>query len=394
MIRTRSGLEIFCDRFPKELHGVRLGVLCHAPSIDSSYRHIITCLKEIPECTLGAIFGPQHGLFGQTQDNMVEWEGNIHPQLKTPVYSLYGAVRKPTPAMLDSIDALVIDLQDVGARPYTYIWTVKLCLEACGERNIPVWVLDRPNPIGALDFDGPLLSPDYFSFVGGAEIPLCHRMTIGEIALLLKQTYSPATELHVVWMENWWRSSLWFQTGLPWVLPSPNMPTLDTAIVYPGMVLLEATNLSEGRGTTRPFELIGAPYLRIDRLLASLSNKKVPGTVFREHNFIPTFQKWKGDYCPGIQVHVTNVKELNPVFLTATLLASVIETAGEQFAFKDPPYEYETEKMPFDILSGGDKLRKLLSVGAMEPKIREEWKDEYKNFFVLFNDITHYPELL
>ncbi|MBN2188499.1 MAG: DUF1343 domain-containing protein, partial [Chitinispirillaceae bacterium] len=247
---VKSGLECFLENYPEELDSKRIGVVCHAASITSAYTHIIDALAKHPACRLGAVFGPQHGLYGQTQDNMIEWEGNGQAIHNVPVYSLYGKVRKPAPDMLAPLDALVFDLQDVGARPYTYLWTLKLCMEACGEKKLPLYVLDRPNPVACMDFDGPVLRPDCFSFVGGAEIPLCHRLTVGEIAELLRSAYYPSADVHVVWMKGWRRSSLWADTGLPWVLPSPNMPTPDTATVYPGMVLLEATNLSEGRGTT------------------------------------------------------------------------------------------------------------------------------------------------
>ena len=256
-----TGLEIILENLPSGLKGKRIGILCNASSVATDFEHITDIFYKRNDCRLSAIFGPQHGLYGQTQDNMIELESQKHPLYKVPLHSLYGEYRKPTPGMLKDIDVLVIDLQDVGARLYTYIWTVKLCLEACSESGIPVWILDRPNPIGRLPFDGPVLKEEYFTFVGGASIPLCHRMTIGEMAIWIKEKYHPACNLNIVWMKNWRRSSLFSETGLPWVLPSPNMPTLQTAIVYPGTVLIEALNLSEGRGTTIPFELFGAPFI-------------------------------------------------------------------------------------------------------------------------------------
>jgi uncharacterized protein YbbC (DUF1343 family) len=392
---TFTGLEQIVRNFPKELREKRIGLLCHAASIISDYTHAIDCLQSLP-CHLTALFGPQHGLFGQTQDNMVEWEGFLHPRLKIPVYSLYGEHRKPAQSMLSNIDIMLVDLQDVGARPYTYIWTIKLCMEACLEKGIPLWVLDRPNPIGKVPFDGPILSEDYYSFVGGAPIPLSHRMTIGEIATLLKKLYFQSLDLQVVWMEDWKRFSMFFETHLPWVLPSPNMPTLDTAIVYPGMVLLEATNLSEGRGTTRPFELIGAPFLKAHEVLEVLRSYALPGCLFREHGFIPTFQKWQGKYCQGIQVHVTNPGVYLPVFTTIAIISAIIETSGGLFQFKNPPYEYENGKMPFDILAGNAALRKFLEgKGAHKSdlvSLQNEWISSLDAFMPLFNEIAHYPE--
>jgi uncharacterized protein YbbC (DUF1343 family) len=266
-------------------------------------------------------------------------------------------------------------------------------MEACMERQLPLYVLDRPNPIGCIGFDGPILHSDYFTFVGGAEIPLCHRMTIGEIALLLQKTYFSSAEVSVIWMEGWWRNSLWNETGLPWVLPSPNMPTLDTAIVYPGMVLLEATNLSEGRGTTRPFELFGAPYC--NRLfLEQCRNAPLEGCYFREHGFIPTFQKWAGTFCYGVQLHVTNPRIFKPVVATAALLKAAMEVGGDAFSFKAPPYEYETEKLPFDILTGSDLFRHQLETKAPIQEMYGEWESAYGSFLENFSSVAYYPEVL
>jgi uncharacterized protein YbbC (DUF1343 family) len=389
---VKSGLDWFLGNIPAELKGKKIGVVCHAASITSTYMHIVDALVEQATCKIGAIFGPQHGLYGQTQDNMIEWEGAGALHHKVPVYSLYGKVRKPTPDMLAGLDALVFDLQDVGARPYTYLWTLKLCMEACGEQGLPLWVLDRPNPIGCLAFDGPMLRPDYFSFVGGAEIPLCYRLTIGEIALMLHRTYYQAADVHVVWMEGWWRNSLYSETGLPWVLPSPNMPTPDTAIVYPGMVLLEATNLSEGRGTTRPFELFGAPYLAIREFRRRLDGERLPGCVFREHEFIPTFQKWAGKSCNGMQIHVTDARAFRPVETAYAILSAARATAPNDFSFRTDPYEYEREKMAIDILSGSGSFRKAVLASVPLAEMRHQWREETKPFIDLFRQVAHYPE--
>lgn len=386
-----TGLEQIVKNFPQRLKNKRVGLLCHASSVVSNYTHAIDCFSSMP-CTLSALFGPQHGMFGQTQDNMIEWEGFLHPTLKIPVYSLYGKQRKPDSGMLSNLDALVIDLQDVGARPYTYVWTMKLCMEACMEHGLPLWVLDRPNPIGAVPVDGPMLLEKYFSFVGGAPIPLCHRMTLGEIAALLKGLYFPSLELEIMWMEGWKRDSVFNETGLPWVLPSPNMPTADTADIYPGMVLLEATDLSEGRGTSRPFEIIGAPYVKIGKVIKILNDVRLPGCVFREHGFIPMFQKWQGRFCNGLQVHVTDPRVYHPVHVTIAILSAIMETSGDDFHFKQPPYEYEQIKMPFDILAGSDALR--ISLENREPphSIRDAWEKSSTAFEQKFRQIAHYPE--
>jgi uncharacterized protein YbbC (DUF1343 family) len=388
---TKTGLEIISKSFPKNLKGKRIGLLCHAASITSNYTHAVDVFLKSP-CKLCAIFGPQHGMYGQTQDNMIEWEGFIHPVLKIPVYSLYGKTRKPTKESLLGLDAFIIDLQDVGARPYTYIWTAKLCLEACAEHKIPVWVLDRPNPISAIKWDGPILKEEYFSFVGGACIPMTHRLTLGEICKLLKLLYFPNVELNIVWMKDWWRNSLWTDTKLPWVMPSPNMPCFETSIVYPGMVLLEATNMSEGRGTTRPFEIIGAPYFNADRLIKELKQEDIKGCIFRRHDFIPTFQKWHNVYCNGIQIHITNCFKYEPVLTTAVILQKILKISDRRFLFKEPPYEYEKEKKPFDILSGDTSLRQALLKGKNLKREKEKWIESYKEFKKIFIEIINYKE--
>jgi len=390
---VRTGLDNISENLPEGLRGRRIGVLCHAPSITSDFIHITDFFHVRNDCRLSAVFGPQHGLYGQTQDNMIEWRSQMHPVFNVPLYSLYGEHRKPTREMLSEIDVLVADLQDVGARLYTYVWTLKLCMEACSESGIPVWVLDRPNPVGRLPFDGPILKEDYFTFVGGASIPLCHRMTIGEMALLIKEKYLPACDLNIVWMKNWRRSTLYDETGLPWILPSPNMPTLQTAIVYPGTVLIEALNLSEGRGTTIPFELFGAPFINAVRLKANLDCRNIPGCAFRIHSFIPTFNKFAGILCEGIQIHVTNPEIYQPVATALEIFDAIIETTGPgDLTFNPPPYEYEYELMPFDILSGDSLMRTSLLNRISVQVEKERWRNEIEDFRVEFRQLAYYPE--
>ena len=390
---VQTGLDQICAQFPEALRGRKIGILCHSPSINSEFHHIIDIFHSEKESTVVAIFGPQHGLFGETQDNMIEWKSSTHPVYGIPVYSLYGEHRKPTKEMLQGIDTLVIDLQDVGARLYTYIWTVKLCMEACAETGISVWVLDRPNPIGGLPYDGPVLKKEYFTFVGGASLPMCHRMTIGEMAVWIREKYFRNCDLTVVWMKDWRRKSLFNETGLPWVLPSPNMPTIQTAIVYPGTVLIEALNLSEGRGTTIPFELFGAPFINSENLKKNLDAREIPGCVFRIHGFIPTFNKFSGRYCNGLQIHVTNPEIYYPVATALEIFDAIIETSPpDSLEFKLPPYEYENKLMPFDILSGDSTLR--TSLINRQPVIYEKqrWQYEIEEFIKEFRQISVYPE--
>lgn len=386
-----TGLDKIDRKFPSELRGKRIGVLSHAPSITADFKHISDLLYNNSDCKLAALYGPQHGIFGETQDNMVEWNSYTHPIYRLPVFSLYGENRKPTPEMLSFIDVLIVDLQDVGARLYTYIWTVKLCMEACAELGIPIWILDRPNPIAGLDFDGPVLKEEFFTFVGGAAIPLCHRMTIGEMALWIKEKHVPSANLHVVPMDNWSRDMFYDETALPWVIPSPNMPTLQTAIVYPGMVLVEALNISEGRGTTTPFELFGAPSLKARKVIEILNERKLSGCVFREHNFIPTFHKYSGMACCGIQIHVTNRLQYSPVCTALNIFDAIIKSSADSvLQFREPPYEYEEELMPFDILSGDSEMRKvLLEQGDIDREI-VRWRDEISDFKKEFDKMKIY----
>jgi uncharacterized protein YbbC (DUF1343 family) len=388
-----TGLESILNNFPKELKGKSIGILCHAPSITRDFEHISEIFYKRKDCKLSALFGPQHGIHGQTQDNMIEWQSQNHPLFHIPLYSLYGTHRKPDPEMLEAIEALIIDLQDVGARLYTYIWTVKLCMEACTEAGIPVWLLDRPNPISRLSFDGPVLKKEYFTFVGGASIPLCHRMTIGEMALWIKTHYYPDCDLNVVWLKNWRRSSLFSDTQLPWVLPSPNIPTLQSALVYPGTVLIEALNLSEGRGTTIPFELFGAPFIDSEKLMKNLKVRNIEGCTFRAHDFIPTFHKFSGELCYGLQIHITDVDIFKPVATALEIFDAIIKTTEPgSLEFKMPPYEYEYKLMPFDILSGDSGMRESLLAGKNLIEEKERWANDIDEFRKEFARLAVYPE--
>jgi uncharacterized protein YbbC (DUF1343 family) len=392
-MKVYTGLDSLTRSMPAGLQGKSIGLLCHSSSIRSDFRHITEVFRSDSRCTLTAVFGPQHGLHGQTQDNMIEWEGTTDPILGVPVYSLYGKNRKPTPKMLNGLEAFVIDLQDVGARLYTYIWTVKLCMEACAESGIPVYILDRPNPVGKIQADGPVLREEYFTFVGGACIPLCHRMTMGEMALWIREKYIPSCALHVIRMEGWRRNTLYRETGLPWVLPSPNMPTPETAVVYPGTVLAEALNISEGRGTVIPFELIGAPFINGEALLKEMRTRSLAGCSFRLHDFIPTFNKYTGEYCQGMQIHVTDASAFRPVATALHLFDAIMRTSREgSLKFNPPPYEYEYRLMPFDILSGDSTMREVLQKGLSLKEEVERWDNSIEEFRKEFRGIELYPE--
>lgn len=341
--------------WPRELRGARLGAVLHPASVSATLVHTSDVLERHSGSLfeLSALFGPQHGYLGQTQDNMIEWQGYSHPRLGIPVYSLYGENREPTADMLCGLDALLIDLQDVGARYYTFIWTMYLCMRACELAGVALIVHDRPNPIGGHHTEGPTLRPEYRSFVGLHPIPVRHGRTIGELARQFQQEAFPRCALHILPMSGW-RRTMWFdETGLPWVMPSPNMPTLDTATVYPGMCLLEATNISEGRGTTRPFELFGAPWISDARKLARELNELIlPGAFFRETYFQPTFNKYAGELCAGAQLHVMDRSVFQPWRSGVEILRHLRAAYPNSFQWKQPPYEYEWEKLPIEILTG------------------------------------------
>ncbi|HSQ41839.1 MAG TPA: DUF1343 domain-containing protein [Fibrobacteraceae bacterium] len=345
--------------WPPHLRGARIGAVLHPASVGKNLHHSLDFLQESSSSLfrLSALFGPQHGIKGHTQDNMIEWEGYRDPQLGIPVYSLYGEHREPTPAMLEGLDALLVDLQDVGARYYTFIWTLYLCMRACEKQGIGVVVVDRPNPIGDR-VEGPVLELDHTSFVGLHSIPVRHGKTIGQLARQFQAECFPRVHLDVLEMQGWTPDLYFDQTGLPWVMPSPNMPTLETAIVYPGMCLFEATNVSEGRGTTRPFEFFGAPFIDADELCAEMNGMKLPGAFFRPHWFQPTFHKWVGQLCGGAQIHVTDRNIYLPFETAVCLLRFLFHRYPGEFQWKAPPYEYEYQKLPIDILLGNSWYRK------------------------------------
>jgi uncharacterized protein YbbC (DUF1343 family) len=377
---VRTGLDRFQKAFPVALEGARAGLLVHPASVNGALEHSSAVLHRSKKIRLAALFGPQHGLFGQTQDNMVEWEGFTDPATGLPAHSLYGEVRMPKQEWLRDLDLLIVDLQDVGSRYYTFIWTMALCMEACAEAGMKILVLDRPNPIGGRIIEGYVLDLAYTSFVGLYPLPVRHGMTPGELAMYLRAFFIPTADVDVIRMKGWKRSS-WFEaTGLPWVMPSPNMPSPDTAMVYPGMCLLEATNLSEGRGTTRPFEIFGAPFMDAGKLVKRLVEFRLPGVIFRPLTFQPTFQKWAGLLCQGAQIHVMDRKIFKPFLTGVTVLKAVFELYPGHFQWKQPPYEYEYEKMPIDILAGNSLLRLRLEEGVSLGHMEEEWLAQLPSF--------------
>ena len=369
----RLGSEVLLSS--NRLRGLRVGVVANPASIDGAYRHIVDRVAAADGVSLGAIFGPQHGFHSNLQDNMIETPHDADGRRRVPIYSLYSETREPTGQMLAGLDALVIDLQDIGARIYTFIYTMANCLRAAARHKVTVIVCDRPNPIGGLDVEGPTLEPGYESFVGQFTIPMRHGMTMGELARLFNEHFAIGAALEVVEMEGWDRSRFWDQADVPWVMPSPNIPTLDTAVVYPGTVLFEGTLLSEGRGTTRPFELVGAPWIDAEAFAARMNGLGLDGVHFRPASFEPTFQKHSRTTCGGCQIHVTDRVAFKPVAVGAALLREFHGTEPRLFAWRQPPYEYEHDKMPIDILSGSPALRSQIEAQAPLDEIVGSWRE-------------------
>ena len=374
------------------LAGSRVGLVANPASVDHAFRHVADRIAEQPGVTLAALFGPQHGFHADVQDNMVETGHARHPRLGIPVHSLYSDTREPTAEMLAGLDVLVIDLQDVGTRVYTYAYTMANCLRAARRVGLRVVVCDRPNPIGGEAVEGPVLDPAYASFVGQFAIPLRHGLTIGELARLFNDHFGIGADLEVVPLDGWTRATHHDEAEAPWVIPSPNLPTLDSALVYPGMVLLEGTTLSEGRGTTRPFEIAGAPGIDPDRLAADLNGLDLPGVHFRPATFEPTFQKHAGRTCGGCQIHVTERRSFRPVLSAVAFVAACRRAAPERFAWREPPYEYEQERMPIDILAGSDALRRDLDDDRPAVDIAAGWEADVSRFVATRRPFLLYPE--
>ena len=377
---VRVGLERLLSDDRRLLAGKRVALVSNPASIDSRFRHAADALFEHPDIEVAALFGPQHGFRSDVQDNMIETPHGQDPRRRVPIYSLYSETREPTDEMLNGVDVLLVDLQDVGTRVYTYIYTMANCMRAAARRGIRVIVCDRPNPVGGVAVEGATLDPAYASFVGQYPIPLRHGLTIGEIARLFNREFGLGAALEIVPLEGWRRDMYFDETGLPWVMPSPNLPTLDSAIVYPGAVLFEGTMVSEGRGTTRPFELLGAPWIDGDRLAAAMNARGLPGVHFRAVFFEPTFQKHAKTACGGCQLHVTDRSAFEPVRTAVELIAEFRREAPASFAWRQPPYEYEHDKQPIDILYGSDRLRTAVDRGDDVGPLVASWEADEEAF--------------
>ena len=372
-MRVESGLEVLLDRHLPWLRGRRLGLLAHQASVTRDLAHVAQLLNDLRGVRLARLFAPEHGLWGAAQDHAPV--ASTRDQVTgLEVWSLYGERRAPTPETLAGLDALVVDLQDIGARYYTFVWTLALAMRECARAGVRVIVLDRPNPLGGDRVEGNLPDPGFASFVGLYPLPARHGFTIGELARRFVLEEGIRCDLTVARMRGWRRAMLWEDTGLPWVPPSPNMPTPDTARVYPGGCLIEGTNLSEGRGTTRPFEWVGAPYLDGHRYAEALDAMSLPGVRFRPARFVPTFHKWAGEVCGGVQIHVTDRRRFRPFRTGVAAISVARRLAPAEFRWKEPPYEFEHQRLPIDILFGTDRIRTQIEGGTDLPVIEATWR--------------------
>lgn len=375
-----TGIEVLLQAPPKMLLGKRIGLVTNPTGVDRRYQSTIDLLAARKEFRLVALFGPEHGVRGDAQAGAAV-TGSIDAATGLPVYSLYGEQRAPTPEMLAGIDALLFDIQDVGARFYTYPYTLANVLRAAKQQGIPVWVLDRPNPLGGEQVEGPVLETDFASFVGQFPIPVRHGMTLGELATLFNTAFGINAELHVVKMRGWRRRDIEPGRTLPWVMPSPNMPTPDTALVYPGMALLEGTNASEGRGTTRPFEMIGAPYVEPRALAEHLNALRLPGVHFRPTWFTPSFSKHAGVACGGVQLHVLNRETFQP-FRTGLAVVKALHDLYPQ-AFRFAPAASSSAPPFFDKLAGNRWIREGIVRGESLDALEARWQPDLEAFFRL-----------
>jgi uncharacterized protein YbbC (DUF1343 family) len=377
---VRIGIEVLLGERLDLVQGAKVGAVVHPASLLPNFQHSADVLVHQKSFRLVSLFGPQHGARGEKQDNMIESGFYRDPETRLPVHSLYSETRKPTREMIEDVDVLLYDLQDVGTRVYTFIYTMAYCMQACAEYGKRMLVLDRPNPINGVQVEGNRLNTEYRSFVGLYPVPMRHGMTVGELALLFNSEFCIGCDLTIVPMKGWHRFHWFDQTGLPWIQPSPNLPTLDSATVYPGMVLVEGTQLSEGRGTTRPFEFIGAPFIKPREFADYLKDLELPGVYFRPAYFEPTFQKWAGQMCGGVQIHVKDREAFEPYLTGIAVISAARALYQDSFKWREPPYEYEYEKMPIEILCGGRDIPRMIEQALPPGQIRSSWQADVVQF--------------
>ncbi len=384
MMKDTQPITLGVERLLSEkidvLRGARIGLVCNQASVDHGFRHVADIFHQHPDVNLTALFGPQHGIRGDVQDNMIETGHAIDRKTGVPIYSLYSETREPTAEMLRDVETIVFDLQDVGTRIYTFVYTLANCMRAAKKLGKKVIACDRPNPIGGSKVAGVVLDPAFASFVGQFPIATRHGMTVCELARMFNEHFGIDCDLECVTMSGWSRQLWYDETNGPWVLPSPNMPTVDTATVFPGAVHLEGTQLSEGRGTTRPFEFAGAPYIDGEDFACALAAFALPGVYFRPCVFVPTFQKHANLACGGIQIHVTDREAFEPTITGIAIVKTAFDMYGEHFRWKVPPYEYEYDRNPFDLIAGTSKVREAFERGDSLDAIQASWAEPLKEF--------------
>ncbi len=380
-MNVRAGLEVLLDD-PRPIAGKKIGLVTNQSAVTSDLRHAVRLLHAGRGWKLTALFGPEHGIWGEAQD-MEGVEQSTDPMTGLTVYSLYGRSEKdlaPRRELLKNLDALVIDLQDIGSRYYTFIYTMALCMREAAPLGLPVIVLDRPNPIDGVHLEGNIREEKYSSFVGMFPLPTRHGMTPGELARYFNNVFKLNCNLTVIPMRGWRRGMWWGDTGLPWVIPSPNMPTVFTATVYPGMCLVEGTNLSEGRGTTHPFEFLGAPWLEPFKLAERLNAVGLPGVRFRPHYFLPKFQKHSGKVCGGVELHVTNRWAFEPYRTGLWCVKVARDMNSEKFDWRRETYEFVSDRLAIDLLAGSDRYRTLAESGGNVDDWVAEWEEPLRDF--------------
>ncbi|MDC3414043.1 DUF1343 domain-containing protein [Aquibacillus sp. 3ASR75-11] len=388
--KFKLGVEVLLEDQIDLIKGKNVGLITNPTGVDQDLNSIVDLLANNSDVNLVSLYGPEHGVRGSAQAGD-DIDFYTDEETGLPVYSLYGDTRKPTPEMLEGVDVLLFDIQDVGTRFYTYIYTMAYAMEAAAENDIKFVVLDRPNPIGGDKVAGPVLDPDYSSFVGMYPIPLQHGMTVGEIAKLFNTEYAIGADLSVVKMDGWDRSMDYTDTSLDWVLPSPNMPTLDTAYVYPGAAWIEGTNVSEGRGTTKPFELIGAPFINSTELADELNALDLPGVTFRSSSFTPLSSKYNGTLSNGIQIHLTNTEAYQPVKTGLSIVKTIYDLYPEDFKFRA---ENSNGVSFFDLLVGNGWIRDEIKRGTSIDEIESKWQPELDEFKEIREDYLLYGKAL
>ncbi|MFL6231299.1 MAG: exo-beta-N-acetylmuramidase NamZ domain-containing protein [Pyrinomonadaceae bacterium] len=388
--KVELGVERLLREGKRTLAGARVGLVCNQASVDHDYRHVADLFWANQNWKLTALFGPQHGIRGDLQDNMVETPHAFDVETGVPTYSLYSETREPTEEMLQDVDVLVFDLQDVGCRIYTFVYTLANCMRAARKYGKRVIVCDRPNPIGGVAVAGNVLEPEFASFVGQFPLPTRHGMTVCELARMFRDEWGIDCELELSLLDGWSRELWQDETDAPWVLPSPNMPTVEAAGVFPGTVHLEGTQVSEGRGTTKPFELVGAPYVEAAELARRLNSLELPGVYYRACHFQPTFQKHAGQTCGGVQLHVLDRQSFEPFISGIAIVKVIHELYPDSFRWKEPPYEYVYDQNPFDVIAGSDKLRRAIEAGQTLDEIQAWCRQEAAAFGKLRQQFLSY----